>query len=479
MSISEIAPQFSGFLQQDSHEWLTIFLNALHERMSRSTQIRQSSNLVKDSPHTSGAASNSVKPDGVFQEDAERFWSRYKRENDSAVAAMFHGLLLNTIQCPSCGFKRDSYEPFLTLSLPIPASARQILRRGKFPVVLLNGEFSYIELSEDSVYPWKYIGNLKKQIGDRLAEDMGKRQWLVVSLDKDYRATVLSDYLLFSLVDLKKLFIYECLNSPVFCIWLNFGVQLDAKRVSRIGVPRLLAASIIPESSKVLEALIRASLNFNEFEFILQVDSDDAALYPDSGLDFSAFSSAYSIPACLVLFHLAIPSQLAGYPHMAPSVLPVETQRPLTLYDCLVDFMKEEVLGEGNSWTCSRCLKPQRALKKISLCKIPESFLICHLKQYHSASQIAIPNPTLDLSSLIADDSGKSRWCLYGAVKHSGSLSFGHYTANILYQGSDSTGNCHSLEKGPSWFLMNDSFVSEVTGPPKEGHILFYKKVVI
>lgn len=53
-------------------------------------------------------------------EAAFRFWELHKDRNDSPVVDLFHGQFKSTITCPECFRVSTTFDPFTTLSLPIP-----------------------------------------------------------------------------------------------------------------------------------------------------------------------------------------------------------------------------------------------------------------------------------------------------------------------------------------------------------------------
>lgn len=56
----------------------------------------------------------------------------------------------------------------------------------------------------------------------------------------------------------------------------------------------------------------------------------------------------------------------------------------ITLNDCLLEFTKEEQLGEDDLWYCPRCKKHQQATKKFDIWTIPD-ILVVHLKRFSNS----------------------------------------------------------------------------------------------
>jgi ubiquitin carboxyl-terminal hydrolase 4/11/15 len=113
-------------------------------------------------------------------------------------------------------------------------------------------------------------------------------------------------------------------------------------------------------------------------------------------------------------------------------------KRGITLYECLDEFNKEEILSENDAWYCPRCKEHRRASKKFELWKTPD-ILVMHLKRF-SASRgfrdkldvlVDFPVEGLDLTGRVeAPEEGKSLiYDLFAVDNHYGGLGGGHYTA--------------------------------------------------
>lgn len=122
-------------------------------------------------------------------------------------------------------------------------------------------------------------------------------------------------------------------------------------------------------------------------------------------------------------------------------------KKGVTLYECLDEFNKEEVLSENDAWYCPRCKEHRRASKRFELWKTPD-ILVMHLKRF-SASRgfrdkldvmVDFPTESLDLTGRVeAPEDGKSLiYDLFAVDNHYGGLGGGHYTA---YAKNFMTGN--------------------------------------
>ncbi|KAL4920100.1 hypothetical protein BDW62DRAFT_177609 [Aspergillus aurantiobrunneus] len=152
-------------------------------------------------------------------------------------------------------------------------------------------------------------------------------------------------------------------------------------------------------------------------------------------------------------------------------------KRGVTLYECLDEFNKEEILSENDAWYCPRCKEHRRASKKFELWKTPD-ILVMHLKRF-SASRgfrdkldimVDFPVEGLDLTGRVeAPEDGKGLiYDLFAVDNHYGGLGGGHYTA---YAKNFMTG---------LWNEYNDSSVSRPLDPQNavtsSAYLLFYRR---
>ena len=93
--------------QQDSHEFMTFFLDYLHEDLNR----------IKKKPYIE---IEEQKKDEKDFECSHRFWDMHIKRNDSIITDLFTGQYKSTIECPKCKWISITYDPFISLSLPIP-----------------------------------------------------------------------------------------------------------------------------------------------------------------------------------------------------------------------------------------------------------------------------------------------------------------------------------------------------------------------
>lgn len=112
-TIGRYAPQFSGYGQQDSQEFLGFLLDGLQEDLSR----------VKKKPYIEKPDSTDemVNNEELIREMAAKVWDITKKRDDSVIADLFTGMYKSTLVCPECQNVSITFDPFnnLTLQLPI------------------------------------------------------------------------------------------------------------------------------------------------------------------------------------------------------------------------------------------------------------------------------------------------------------------------------------------------------------------------
>mmetsp|Transcript_28147 Transcript_28147/g.77717 ORF Transcript_28147/g.77717 Transcript_28147/m.77717 type:complete len:672 (+) Transcript_28147:247-2262(+) len=161
-----------------------------------------------------------------------------------------------------------------------------------------------------------------------------------------------------------------------------------------------------------------------------------------------------------------------------PDPGPSATQ--VTLAQCLDAFTESEELAQEDWVRCEKTQQPERSCKRLEIWSLPEC-LVVHLKRFGSAW---LAGPATKIDTLVqaplevdfspwlrgAMPEGSATYELYAVVNHSGSLSFGHYTAFCR------VGECTERR----WYHFNDTLVaptSEASVVSASAYILFYQRV--
>nr|VZI43187.1 unnamed protein product [Spirometra erinaceieuropaei] len=111
--IGRLYPMFATSEQQDSHEFLILLLDSLHEDLNRAK-----SKNMPIAQSTSAADNNSVDSKML----AEESWERNRAVDDSEILDWFNGQLRSTVRCKACGRCSYTFDEFMYLSVSVQAT---------------------------------------------------------------------------------------------------------------------------------------------------------------------------------------------------------------------------------------------------------------------------------------------------------------------------------------------------------------------
>ena len=89
--LQRFAPQFSGYAQHDTQEFLAFLLDGLHEDLNRVLK-----KPYIETPDWNGES------DQDLVKHAVTAWEGYKKRNDSVIVDLFQGQYKSTLVCPEC-----------------------------------------------------------------------------------------------------------------------------------------------------------------------------------------------------------------------------------------------------------------------------------------------------------------------------------------------------------------------------------------
>ncbi|KAF3036830.1 CSN-associated deubiquitinating enzyme Ubp12 [Didymella heteroderae] len=107
---------FSGYGQQDSQEFLSWLIDALHEDLNRI--------ITKPYKENPDSDDNTFRDPEAMKQLGEIYRANYRARNDSVSTDLFNGFYKNTMVCPECDKVSITFDPYsqLTLQLPIEQS---------------------------------------------------------------------------------------------------------------------------------------------------------------------------------------------------------------------------------------------------------------------------------------------------------------------------------------------------------------------
>ena len=139
-TLGRFAPNFSGYGQQDSQEFLAFLLGTpppFHPtslpspcafwmgvwcvNMLTVDGLHEDLNRVRKKPYVERGELVGVQPG---EEELERMgrksWEGHKLRNDSVVVDLWQGMYKSTVVCPVCEVVSVTFDPFMDLSVPLP-----------------------------------------------------------------------------------------------------------------------------------------------------------------------------------------------------------------------------------------------------------------------------------------------------------------------------------------------------------------------
>lgn len=173
-TLGKYGPQFSGFGQQDSQEFMSFLLDALHEDLNRIDKKPYIENPDSDD--------NRVADPEYVKELGEIYRSNYRKRNDSVVTDLFNGFYKNMMVCPTCDKVSVTFDPYslLTLQLPIEHSFQF-----QFMYYPLHGPPVLIDIDMDK---HSTIRQVKEYVGSKMNAD-AKRIMLAETFNNKFFRT--------------------------------------------------------------------------------------------------------------------------------------------------------------------------------------------------------------------------------------------------------------------------------------------------
>ena len=144
---------FSGYGQQDSQEFLSWLIDALHEDLNRI--------ITKPYKENPDSDDNTHRDLEAMKQLGEIYRANYRARNDSVSTDLFNGFYKNTMVCPECDKVSITFDPYsqLTLQLPIEQSWTHTIT-----YVPLYGKLQQLDVDIDKNAT---IKTLKEYVGKR------------------------------------------------------------------------------------------------------------------------------------------------------------------------------------------------------------------------------------------------------------------------------------------------------------------------
>jgi len=477
-AIGEFNSIFASYFQQDSQEFVGSLLDALHEDLNR----------VHVKPYIPDKDTDGM----TDAEAAQTMWDAFKGRNDSIVVELFMGAYKSNVRCCECAKRTVKFDPYMFLPIPIPRQKlvldivvqkqrekpRKFATRGsgdtmtagelqamvgvsgvlceiskgvlqtfeEFELVPRNSLLVFYEISrrENEIVIPVYVG-VKNVTGDGTGFE-GVAGMLAVPKRIVYRsgdvgaASRFGKGLLLQVCsEILKGFVREgvdiggdeLVDDP--SSWAAFeGIRIGITKRERRGVGFVHDWNMMFRGTfwvwplKVIES---CTLTVE-----LGKDADEVHEFTDDMVVVVEFGSA-----CFErVFGSGVFSAVKEDEEWKRVMEEDERMRALrknkiiTLYDCIEEFTREEVLGNDDTFYCGGCKGHRRITKKIDVWNTPD-VLVFTLKRFQSSrsssframgsSKIEI---MVDFPVTGLDLGGDGLYDLFGVSNHMGGIGGGH-----------------------------------------------------
>jgi len=498
-TIGQFAPRFMGFQQQDSQELLSFLLDGIHEDLNR----------IHDKPYIGSIEAG----DRPLSEVAQEAWTNHKKRNDSIIVDNMHGQLKSRVECPECSRVSITFDPYSTLSVPIPTDNQKVQIITWIPH---DAPSDFVPMSYGVKVPkTATIRDFKKLIIQSLDLkgvvpdtlqicDVYKGKLNTLKKDNDtvtrMANPVTDDF-----------FVYECkpYNTPATVdpdhkpdlVTIPLCHRKPGPYDARFGVPLAVQVDAkLPHSKEDMKnyfcKLVTPYLSEENRSKLKEGDLDVSSLFEvkflerNLGSRFVSFTpkkwedmkDVHTIDTILLFW-----KDLKDYnedfatwskrsKHQSCNF---SKNKAISLDSCFDCFTQTETLKDDNLWYCSNCKEHRAARKTMTIWTCP-NILVVHLKRFSYTrwsrnkitALINFPLEGLNIRDWCKENPDiRPEDCIYdcyGVSNHSGSLGGGHYTAYVKNRENN------------NWYMCNDSSSYKLDSDRKvvstESYLLFYRK---
>ncbi|CAE6411565.1 unnamed protein product [Rhizoctonia solani] len=486
------APAFSGYEECDSQELIGTVLDGLHEDLNRVLK-----KPYVEKPEWPDDGHNMSRAD-LEARIAQETWAGHARRNDSIITDLFQGMYKSTLTCPDCGKTSVTFDPFLSLSLPLPASASAWKHMIYFvPWDVQKRRVALeIELPKDST-----TENLRQALGHQLG--IKKDSLVVAEVWKHKFFQFFEDQAnITEVADKDTLIAYElpvpvaasgegatsqivpvlhissgsAFALPFFAVVNTTGTETYSglKNIVTERYKQWVSTSNVSSESFELHAFSSSGSGSMETGFRLEKSLPDLVNLRTREQEFKGKVLIKPTEALVAVWkpdqrELLFPRNGSVFNQWHAHGTRARRSDEITLSNCLGELTKVEQLGVNDSWYCSRCKQHRQATKQLELWSLP-TILVLQLKRFEKRAKIdklvRFPVNGLDLSDRVG---GKEYvYDLFAVDEHkSDVMSRGHYTTRA---------------RNPSdgaWYHFQDDLVTPTTPEAAinpGAYVLFYRR---
>jgi ubiquitin C-terminal hydrolase len=424
------APQFRGYDQQDSHEFLTVLLDALHQ---------------------------------------ESIVEAVDGEEQSIITDLFRGQMEYTIKCSAalqCKNVTISTDSFMDLPLFIEEIVSPISTSFKFRFVSLDGHEKICDFSfslMDTIQ--SVIDHFQQSSSNSFSTSIVAMK---ISANNMFSCQYRSSTALEKIDDQSTIF-YEIEGDPenpaTICYFCEKSSSVGRQLYHH---PPLLLK--LPKQNAEGSLHTCLSNHFGLVALIYEVN-----YHSTLDISFPCLGVHYEKPIIIAfdektMQHLRSTSERT----LKNSTRYIRTESSVTLERCLTNNISVvERMATNKTWFCPNCQKDRQLTNENRILSLPK-VLIIHLKRFDIESRpprakietfVKYPLVLNMTKFLPATSCDEQIYDLIGVCLHSGSLTGGHYIAYA--------------KNSRDWFRFNDSCVSQISANDvvsANAYILFYLK---
>ena len=517
-SISKVNKALEDFSQYDAQEFLSFFLDTLHEDLNKVV-------VRKYETHKDWKGEQA-------SDYSQLMFQAHLRRNNSFIVDYFHGQFYSKIECPEseCGHLAINCEPFNMISLNLshtnsvlafnfyyfPASYDSPLEKITINCLdseTIEGLLDHIkkERPEFSESRMKMMLYRSLKIKDR---DLDLSKTTVSAVDYSPSHLILTERystritkLLFGeraqsvfdetetnqFVLLLSIFSQRCFDGierevvvpkDIVLFEINLLIYLIHRNLFVEGdyFPTEIDSKVYPNTK---EELIQEYGIFQSYvekkgqngPFELRVFSDEnRKIYTSQNFFETAQTKKITVHVYFDFQNCSNKIKPRNIKSIELADPPFELQK-ITLKSCLDKFVQKEILDEENKWFCSKCKIHRRASKEMFISRLPKN-LIIHFKRFKKIDGeddtyrkfpdlITFETNELDVGNYCLSGQIDTQYELFAVCNHYGGVSTGHYTAF-----------CRNL-KTKNWVSFDDKLVKDIREDEvvsKFAYLLFYRR---
>ncbi len=163
---------------------IILLLRALSEDLNRTNETQSSINFIdKQDSETDLQA-------------ADRWWNSFLQRENSVITDLFYGQYKTQMRCPNCKQIQITYEPYLTLSLPIVEKSDSLCR---FKVFLNDYKYEFFQIELRDIDKFTSVKDLKGKVKENVLHELKEFDVLLLK-DKEVVKALPEDELIYDYI---------------------------------------------------------------------------------------------------------------------------------------------------------------------------------------------------------------------------------------------------------------------------------------